>query len=470
MRIKRTQTKSFFRWSKGSFSIKTRHLKWGILLLILFIYACNFANNKDKTEETTETETETSAPTCAAPSEWFPQSQTPPPNPNVDFNSFCAFHQWAWQSYLWLTQVDETTGMLRFEKFPTSQDVIDGKQTLADASKPLKLRPRTKKRDGSNQPLDEINQAGEGGILVDHNGKATYYSQYVNPTMFNDIVSQKWNDPKVLNSMPPTVTFKTGDVELKASWKIVGEGDDTSKFVIRPAVIDKLVNKNGQITVDTDTQIDVHVALVGLHIVGTVKGHPEGIWATFEHNKNAPDFAANQNMNEAVSDQDWTYYTANTKAIDCNQLNTPVLALNEANQTISPISEVARVFPFGTKAGAKADPNLKAIQELNASVLSQLAADNVTKNYFEVGAVWTTGLIAPNLTLQDSLVGSKFLSNSVIETFTQNITNQNNCFGCHNTMQFQPDDPKIKPLQGTNINWSHIILEAYLENQNKKSE
>ena len=30
------------------------------------------------------------------------------------------------------------------------------------------------------------------------------------------------------------------------------------------------------------------MAMVGLHVVGSVKGHPEMVWATFEHIDNAP--------------------------------------------------------------------------------------------------------------------------------------------------------------------------------------
>ena len=122
----------------------------------------------------------------------------------------------------------------------------------------------------------------------------------------------------------------------------------------------------------------------------------------------------------------------------------------------------------GTTEPGNDAPNLAAIEQLNESVLQQLESGSLLKSYFEVGAVWTTGVIAPNSTLQDTLVGSKLLGNAVIETFNQAVQSQNNCFSCHNTMMFNPTDPKIQPLQGTDINLSHIILNAYLENQPKK--
>jgi hypothetical protein len=409
------------------------------------------------------------ASTCKAPPTWFPATQTPKPNPNVNFNSFCAFHQWSWQSMLWLTQADGS-GQMRFETFPTAQEVIDGKESTSDGNA-LQLRPRTTKSDRAPESFNEINQAGQGGILVDHQGRAIYYSQYVNPEMFQDIESQDWNNPQVLNSMPATVEFRTGDVELKAAWKIISPGESTAGLILRDATVDKLVNRGGAIVTDPSQPLDVKVALVGLHIVGWVKGHPEAIWATFEFRNNAPDYAPNQSTDAPVSPSDFLFYTGGTRAIECNQLNSAVLKLDEATQKLTPVTQVCRQFPFGMVAGTKEPnndvPNLAAITQLNASVLAQLESTSLLKNYFEVGAEWTTGVIVPNSTLQDTLIGSRLLGNAVIETFNQQVQSQNNCFSCHNTMMFNPADPKIEPMQGTNISLSHIILNAYLKNQGK---
>lgn len=405
---------------------------------------------------------------CTAPASWFPHSQTPEPDPNQPFDSFCAFHQWAWQSFLWLTQT--TNGKLRFETFPTVEDVIAGKDTSGTRG-PLKLAVRTQKVDGPNQSLDEVAQADSLGVLVDHGGRAGYYSQYVNPQMFQQIISLQWNNPKVLNEIPPDTEFATGDVELKASWKIVAPGEDTSKYYVRPALIDRLVTgPDGNVQVDKSAPpLEVRVALVGLHVVGWVQGHPEAVWATFEQDDNAPDMAPKQSPSAPVSSRAWTYYTANTLALDCNQVDTGKLKLDPATQALTPVTQVCRQFPHGMVAGTT-NPNdlqnLKAITELNASVKSQLGND-VARNYFEVGAIWTNGDLQPNNDQQANRLGSTLLNNSVIETFTQNVQSANNCFSCHNTLMYNPSDPSIQPLQGTNINLSHIILEAYVANQNK---
>lgn len=410
---------------------------------------------------------------CLAPPEWFPHSQTPEPDPNQPFDSFCAFHQWAWQSFLWLTQTVDG-GELRFETFPTVADVIAGRKPPGDGG-PLRLAVRTQKTDAPHQALDEVTQADSLGVLVDHRGRALYYSQQVNPAMFEEIVTLKWNDPAVLNEIPPDTEFQVGDVELKASWKIVEPGTDASRFYVRPALVDRLAQgPDGTIVVDEKAPpLEVEVALVGLHVVGWVEGHPEAIWATFEHDDNAPDFAPEQSPTAPVSDRDWTFYTAGTQAQDCNQVDTQDLELDPATQELTPVTQACRQFPHGMVAGTK-DPNdlqnLAAIESLNASVKSRLGSGDPSGNYFEVGAIWTNGDLQPNNDQQAHRIGSTLLNSAVIETFTQNVQSENNCFSCHNTLMYNPTDPSIPPLQGTNINLSHIILEAYVANQPKKGE
>jgi hypothetical protein len=409
---------------------------------------------------------------CAAPASWFPHSQTPEPDPNQPFNSFCAFHQWAWQSFLWLTQT--TGGKLRFETFPTVEDVIAGKDT-ASTRGPMKLAVRTQKVHGPHQSLNEVTQADSLGVLVAHGGRASYYAQYVNPQMFQQIVSLHWNDPKVLNQIPPNTEFATGDVELKVSWKIVEPGEAASKYsnyYVRPALVDRLVTgPDGNVGIDKKSPpLAVQVALVGFHVVGWVQGHPEAVWATFEHDDNAPDLAPSQSPSVPVSSRDWAFYTAGTLALNCNQVDTSQLTLDAATQTLTPVTQVCRQFPFGMAAGtAPTDPNLRAITTLNASVKSQLGEDTA-KSYFEVGAIWTNGDLQPNNDQQAHLVGSTLLNNSVIETFTQNIQTSHDCFSCHNTLMYNPTTPTFPPLQGTNINLSHVILQAYVDNQPKQGK
>jgi hypothetical protein len=67
-----------------------------------------------------------------------------------------------------------------------------------------------------------------------------------------------------------------------------------------------------------------------------------------------------------------------------------------------------------------------------------------------------------NSTFQSALLGSTVVSNPVIETFTQTQIGEDNCLGCHNSIQYQPSNPNIPALKASMLNVSHIILEAYV--------
>ena len=59
---------------------------------------------------------------CQAPMSWFPHASTPEP----DFHapaSDCEFHQWSWQTFLWLTQA---TGpdRIRLLDLPTGAELF----------------------------------------------------------------------------------------------------------------------------------------------------------------------------------------------------------------------------------------------------------------------------------------------------------------------------------------------------------
>ena len=71
--------------------------------------------------------------------------------------------------------------------------------------------------------------------------------------------------------------------------------------------------------------------------------------------------------------------------------------------------------------------------QANASVLSQLAANDVRAKYFQLGTTWTTFGQPPN---GGNEVGTHSLANATIETFMQGPTSSgggSNCFACHGT-------------------------------------
>ncbi len=409
---------------------------------------------------------------CAAKSNWFPHSKTPRPDDrNFKSSSNCEFHQWSWQMFLWLTQ--DWEGKPRFLSFQSPQSLLG----MSSRS----LQPRTSPVE-KPEALDEYLQAGTDGILVDHKGRAVYYSQYVNPTFADFIKNNNLTNPASVQKFDPDKSFDITTLELKASWKIVADGENADDFFTMKTRVNKLRNQGGKIVIDNNSSEMVTVALVGFHIGGVVNGHPEMIWATFEHKSNAPNVPKNPKPDTIVSNKDWLFYTANTRYIDCNvnPADSPTLTLNEKTQVISPITQVCRQFEFGNNPNHPAQKKRKMKQNdrniafLNRSVHKNLKPDGVWKNYHEVGAIWflKKNQLKPGLSLatdgigtDQELTGSLKLSNATIETFTQTQSTMNNCFRCHNTEQRFPPIPTLVSLPALNINISHAFVNIYFWSQ-----
>jgi hypothetical protein len=183
------------------------------------------------------------------------------------------------------------------------------------------------------------------------------------------------------------------------------------------------------------------LALVGFHVVGTTQGHPEMIWATFEHVNNAPN--ASYSYQKATGqpgnrDKDgdangaWLFSASaatepgNAELIGTARMN-GIDIVAKPNQTIAPVN-VTRRFPWGSDAGDAAT-NTKIIA-VNTSVTGQLANDDLRKKYLLVGALWTNGLGPDESKPNEPPVpqrGTKAVANSTMETFSQ----KRNCFVCH---------------------------------------
>lgn len=400
---------------------------------------------------------------CKSEPAWFPHSQTPEPdNAGFQSTSNCVFHQWSWQTFLWLTKK------------------VDGKPLFLSMVSPYSLlgmsqdglMPRMQK---SNAPesFNEFLQAGTDGIMVDQSGRAVYYSQYINDDFVNFIKKNDLTDPAAVRAFNPDTPFPIGAIELKVSWKVVQPGEDTSDMFTMQGEVNWLTNKSGKIVVDANKTQTVQLALVAFHIAGVVNGHPEMIWATFEHKNNAPNVPDKFTPDTVISDRDWTFYKAGTTYRNCNVnfANTNKLKLNESKQTLSPVTQVCRQFEFGNDpSNGGVQPNDDNIARLNADVLKNLDKDDVWSNYFEVGAIWfkKANALEPNMALDtdEILTGSLKLSNSVVETYTQDQSTMNNCFRCHNTMHSFPSSTDLYPLPALNLNISHAFQNIYYWSQN----
>jgi hypothetical protein len=421
---------------------------------------------------------------CLAPSDWFMLPTKPydfdrTPEPAVD----CDFYHFAWQTFLYLTQpVGGGDNRARFLSFETPAHLfnIPGVFGEPESTRKLTLTPRVLKPQQANS-LDSIEQAISKGVLIDRNGHPLFYGLHVNDAFAQFIRTNGYTDLDKLAAAPADQEFKIGCIELKSSWRIVEAGEDASKFYTTTALVPKLALKDGKIILDNAHPVDKNVALVGLHVVGRVKGHPEFVWATFEHMDNAPDLPTGATGDTKVTTDDWTFCPKDTLKRFCNlnpvsSSTNPLRLIDGDRLILAPTTPVYREFPFGGD-----DP--RAIVSLTTSVHEQLPDSlGVWRNYELIGATWLdkpTGTDRPDPFKEgvpftrEQEAGATFLSNTTMETYTQIAFN---CFDCHDTRAVDP--PQIPtggavptaPFPAKRLNVSHIITNAYFQGKQAKAK
>lgn len=406
----------------------------------------------------------------AGPTSAFPVNDTAIKTVNkVAHPDDCDFHEWSWEAFVWATAIG-SDGRARFTTLHNADELFGNKAAAAAGKgpKPLALKPRDLKSKGAPQARsgDEAAQAG-GGLIVDQNGQIVWYSTHMNDAYFNFV---KANSGANYAKVSPTTNFPVGAAVFKASWKIVGAGDDTTKFYTEDSVVPILVpNPCGGVMVDPSGKTrPAKVALVGLHVVGVTVNHPEFLWATFEQNNNAPDLPAGVDPNSStpVSSSGFTFYAANTAANKCNlragQGGAPQLQLTDpVKQTVSPITNIFRMYATGNACPARTT-DINAVNTASQGALAQAATarppspkETIWANYKLIGTLWLNANTLkpndPNMVAEG--IGSVSLANSTLETYFQGA--QISCFMCHNTQG--PFAMPTPPARALNINISHVI-------------
>lgn len=441
-----------------------------IVFLVSILFSVLIISCKEKNNETLVT---LAKEDCPPPLAWLKQNPIPEPNyktfpcgytvtPNNSATNM-AFHEISWQYFLWLTEevTVNSEKMLRFESMYSDHAI-----NIKDPKNPM----------GRNHILGGIQQAGSNSVLVDENKRAVYTSMMIDSIYRNFVVDNELNVPASLRDFPADTDFPNGSMSMKAAWKIIPKGQEAPKGAYtRTYKLYSVVDINGTLTTSdnyTDpskrTTITETVALVGFHIAVVVKGHPEFIWASFEHNDNAINF----NQLKDPKQRDYTFFNPADTKTGHNVSNNGALSVNPTTQEISqaygvnPTTQVVRMHQFG----GGSEKNQLNIAKINSTVRKALPKNTFAQNYHEVGAVWFNVVdgLKPDWSLatNDSIqTGSLTLSNAVIETFTQDAFDQNSCFSCHNTTQYNPVIGI--PIDGKNVLTSHILLKNYANGENK---
>ncbi|WP_405633267.1 hypothetical protein [Pseudoalteromonas sp. Ld20] len=433
-------------------------IKTPIVLALTFASFTALSTNENTPSHAQYT---TSSSACVAKKEWFKSPVIPPKEgkdshfafvDNEDKSSNCDFHQWSWQKFLYLTQVDKKTNdlvMFGDNYRQVNNEMMPYFEPWNDLLNPTGFEL------SSQLILEDTTQAGSshGKIFTKYGNQPAYYSIHINREFIQSAAK---------NPITSGDEFAVGSVEIKAAWLATDQ--------LRALYTDKEIHANfytrkAMIKADSKTISNTEVALIGMHVVGVVENHPEFIWATFEHHTSAPDYYGSPGTFKKVttpyeknkivsSDDKFIFYRKNTTAGNAN-LSYP------AEQTTT---NTFRLYQFGVPNGApytnvassdqqtRDAENFNNIQVLNNSVKQGLTKhDSRWQHYFYAGSVWLStqgykfnegisgNIVPPNA--NDKLRGSLALANITMETYTQTYgdPNQNkrystnNCFACHAT-------------------------------------
>jgi hypothetical protein len=424
---------------------------------------------------------------CPAGDDWLPPDGappppvmqfTPPPHPDTE----CPFYRGAYQNFLIATV---PLGKNAAAGQGASDPALVNYATIDDAF--TFTRPHLTRNTGTEYPwgkaghdavasgqatgrawLGAVRQAGQRNILIDQDDHTLYYGLHMNQAFFDFIQQNKLNTPDGIANVDPYLSFPPGLVELKTAWKDIDPrdfpdannqlGTPNGKVPLPPlpkelhdaggtqltwddnyittmAWLPYLTqDANGVVNEDPDHPVLRKVALVALHSVYTLPGHPEFIWGSIQHvNINAidpapvvyagvsilgapdsqpnntgpgamaalpdPNDALNHNQTAVASNDSYLLYKGGTpeNAADI-PLETSNIHLDEATQSFpgqGALSSVYRMFPGSKSNDLQPDGAVFSLNNnLNAAFSQAIASGAIDpkvdkrQNYRLVAAVW----------------------------------------------------------------------------------
>ncbi|MEA2605040.1 MAG: hypothetical protein QOF89_6032 [Acidobacteriota bacterium] len=321
-----------------------------------------------------------------------------------------------------------------------------------------------------------VGQADTNGVLMAQNRSLVYYVTMVNDVFAYFLTGAKDDDgikpdptqfPTTPEDLQKVIDFASSRgkklknpqalaIEVKSSWVEATSLPNPDDYITMEAYVPFYHHTpNKWVLVPNAPPQHVTLAMVGMHVVGSVKGNPEMLWATFEHFGNTPnaayDYIASGGHQKTVKQNTaGTWLFSASDATEFNAMHMKVEGGNIEGVDGHAItrSNTLRMKPWGGAFNSK--PNGKVtstaasnseIIAINNSVLGQLSAGDVRKNYFMVGNTWTKGGIAPTrpypgsgAQVEGQEVGTSQLANSTMETYDQETTSYSrftNCFSCH---------------------------------------
>ncbi len=360
----------------------------------------------------------------------------PPPPLVMETNVRRAFDTFSWESFIalsWPTDTNQVIGQhgdnpTVWETWKKNYQVfLDSGQAPGAWSLTTQSEEVSLTQTGKTPPnMTAIFQPFLTGPLIDQNGQYNRFEIAMNQEMFEYIDQHKLYNIQGQQAFTDTVKFPEGSntkkvwgaVMVKASWKILGKDDDTSRFHKIRATIHVLALPSRGIK---DSTYEAWVGLAGLHIGTKTVSSPQWIWSTFEQVDNVPVYG------KVEKGKHYNYYNdaAGDKALN----KAPAQPWNPGIPNQIP-SQVMRLTPIDT-----------GTQALNDSIHKMLVMINphsVWQYYELVGTQWPVHPTQSN-------TGDPFpiyMSNATLETYDQGFIQAgkvvyspgvtSSCIGCHN--------------------------------------
>ena len=328
--------------------------------------------------------------------------------------------------------------------------------------------------DPAGNVIDVEPGQADSGVLISQNGSLIYYIIAVNDVFaFHRTMQGAAVIPGNTNIAFPTsmadvnavVSFaaskghtiqdpKALAIETKSSWMDASKVPNPNDYIQVEAVVPTFDKSNPNNWVPNG-QTTLTLVMLGLHVVGSTSGHGEMVWGTFEHEGNAPNATYAYNSTSGMktvaqnTSGNWLF-TPSGSSGPFNATNNSWTGTAITGTPVGP-SPVLRAKPWGSNDGGNpanaAGLNTQVISA-NASVISQLNAADVRRQYFQLGTKWTIFGAPPN---GGNEVGTNHLANATMETFAQGTTPSApsaNCFSCHTTNKVPVSHvyPRLTPL------------------------
>jgi hypothetical protein len=403
----------------------------------------------------------------------------PPAHPGTE----CRFYQFSWQNFLIATQPG-TDGKPAFFDWGTIENTFG-----PSAGQPPPATPHL----GGG-----VTQAGGRQVVIDQKGHAIYYGMHLNRAFVDFVDLHGLRTADAVRAADPLLELPPGVVELKSAWQIVDDSAPPADYIVARATVPTLSLVNSQVVTDDSKPRMVTVALLALHVVYTLPGHPELIWSTFQHvdaqgiTDVAPSAMNNPNATPAgtvVSRAGGALYQAGTTAANGNR-GLPALTFDDATQTFpGQRTSIYRLFPGSKSNTTDLDDDVTSINEVMRARFARanLPASDRRGHYLLVGAIWQDRpdrsfaldkALVNDDTIPDIIKnggdsplsitgGEDRLSSTAMESFTQAANSFPNCFSCHDTraatargVPLARDQTAPMTLGPKMLNVSHIFNEV----------